>query len=339
MVIKKKVLFYGYFNIIKRAIEKEKEMMDVMKKEKIYNKLVRILPKERILIEEPMAKHTTFRIGGPADFYISASSIDEVKHVVQVCKEEDEPYYVIGNGSNLLVGDQGFRGVILQIGNKMMEIDMMHTPDQKLRVVAQAGILLSKLSMSVTNEGYRGLEFAAGIPGTLGGAVTMNAGAYGGEIKDDIVSATVLDQEGNVLVLNKEELQLSYRHSIVLENSYVVLEAVFELEPGNKEESLGLIRELNGKRKEKQPLEYPSAGSTFKRPEGHFAGKLIMDAGLRGYRVGDMAVSDKHCGFVINLGHGTAKEAKQLIEEVTHVVKETFDVTLEPEVRMIGEFN
>lgn len=299
----------------------------------INQKLKAILPEENIVRNEPLAKHTTFKIGGPAEYFVTPENEDQLKLVIKVCKESNIPYYIIGKGSNLLVGDKGYKGVIIQIYKNfdLIKID-------KNIVTAGAGVMLSRLATQAAEYNLAGLQGECGIPGTLGGAVTMNAGAYGYEIKDYIISATVLNQEGEIFTLNKEELQLAYRTSIIQKNSYIVIEAVFELPYGNKEDILAEIVEFNRKRVEKQPLEYPSAGSTFKRPVGYFAGKLIMDSGLAGYRVGDIMISMKHCGFVINVGNGTASEVRQLIEDVQHIVYEKHQVMLEPEVRIIGEF-
>ncbi|MBS5933925.1 MAG: UDP-N-acetylmuramate dehydrogenase [Clostridiales bacterium] len=299
----------------------------------INQKLKAILPEENIVRNEPLAKHTTFKIGGPAEYFVTPENEDQLKLVIKVCKESNIPYYIIGKGSNLLVGDKGYKGVIIQIYKNfdLIKID-------KNIVTAGAGVMLSRLATQAAEHNLAGLQGECGIPGTLGGAVTMNAGAYGYEIKDYIISATVLNQEGEIFTLNKEELQLAYRTSIIQKNSYIVIEAVFELPYGNKEDILAEIAEFNRKRVEKQPLEYPSAGSTFKRPVGYFAGKLIMDSGLAGYRVGDIMISMKHCGFVINVGNGTASEVRQLIEDVQHIVYEKHQVMLEPEVRIIGEF-
>lgn len=299
----------------------------------INQKLKAILPEENIVRNEPLAKHTTFKIGGPAEYFVTPENEDQLKLVIKVCKESNIPYYIIGKGSNLLVGDKGYKGVIIQIYKNfdLIEID-------KNIVTAGAGVMLSRLATQAAEHNLAGLQGECGIPGTLGGAVTMNAGAYGYEIKDYIISATVLNQEGEIFTLNKEELQLAYRTSIIQKNSYIVIEAVFELPYGNKEDILAEIAEFNRKRVEKQPLEYPSAGSTFKRPVGYFAGKLIMDSGLAGYRVGDIMISMKHCGFVVNVGNGTASEVRQLIEDVQHIVYEKHQVMLEPEVRIIGEF-
>lgn len=299
----------------------------------INQKLKAILPEENIVRNEPLAKHTTFKIGGPAEYFVTPENEDQLKLVIKVCRESNIPYYIIGKGSNLLVGDKGYKGVIIQIYKNFDWIKI-----DKNIVTAGAGVMLSRLATQAAEHNLAGLQGECGIPGTLGGAVTMNAGAYGYEIKDYIISATVLNQEGEIFTLNKEELQLAYRTSIVQKNSYIVIEAVFELPYGNKEDILAEITEFNRKRVEKQPLEYPSAGSTFKRPVGYFAGKLIMDSGLAGYRVGDIMISMKHCGFVVNMGNGTASEVRQLIEDVQHIIYEKHQVMLEPEVRIIGEF-
>jgi len=312
----------------------------------VYNNLKKEL--EEILEEgmlkeaEPMRIHTTFRIGGPARFYALPKTEEELIALIQLCNQKEVPFFILGNGSNLLVGDQGFDGVVIEVKeyfSKMKFQEVNTEKDKKsVRVTAGAGIMLAKLAREVANQSLQGFEFAAGIPGTLGGAVAMNAGAYGGEIKDHIVKAKVLTKQGNVLELTKEELELGYRRSIITKQDYIVLEAQFEFTYGDKTTILETIQDFNGRRKEKQPLEYPSAGSTFKRPEGYFAGKLIQDAGLRGFRIGDLMVSEKHCGFVVNVGNGTAAQAKELIEKVTETVEAQFGVTLEPEVRMIGEF-
>lgn len=299
----------------------------------INQKLKAILSDENIVRNEPLAKHTTFKIGGPAEYFVTPENKDQLKSVIQVCKESNIPYYIIGKGSNLLVGDKGYKGVIIQVYKNFNLIEF-----DKNIVTAGAGVMLSRLAREAAEHSLSGLQGESGIPGTLGGAVTMNAGAYGYEIRDYINSATVINQEGELITLNKEELQLGYRTSIVQKNSYVVVEAAFELISGNKEDILAEIAEFDRKRAEKQPLEYPSAGSTFKRPEGYFAGKLIMDAGLRGYRVGDIMVSEKHCGFVVNVGNGTASEVRQLISDVQRIVYEKNQVMLEPEVRFLGEF-
>ncbi len=292
-----------------------------------------ILSEEHILRNEPLAKHTTFKIGGPAAYLVTPTNKEQVKQVIEICKECDVPFYVIGKGSNLLVGDQGYRGVIIQIYKNFNRIEINGN-----QITAEAGVMLARLAKEAAEYGLSGLEGESGIPGTLGGAVTMNAGAYGYEIKDHIISATVLRQDGEFQVLDKSELQLGYRNSIIQKEGFVAIEATFQLSPGKKEEILETMKELNQRRADKQPLEYPSAGSTFKRPEGYFAGKLIMDAGLAGYRVGDIMVSDKHCGFVVNVGNGTAAQVRQLIEDVQRIVYEKNQVRLEPEVRFLGDF-
>ena len=289
------------------------------------------LPKLKLMTDEPMRDHTTFRVGGPADVFVCPDS-EELPVVLQLAKEHQIPVTVIGNGSNLLVSDRGIRGLVIEIGNRMDEIAV-----EGIRIRAGAGALLSKVAQIAAGASLGGMEFAAGIPGSIGGAVVMNAGAYGGEIKDIIVSATVLDADGNVQTLTKEELDLSYRHSCIMDKNYYVMEVEFELCSKPEEEIRSVMAELRQKRLEKQPLEFPSAGSTFKRPEGYFAGKLIQDAGLRGYQVGDAQVSEKHCGFVINRGNASAADILQLIRDVQQKVKETFGVTLETEVRILGE--
>ena len=299
---------------------------------KFQEKLSGILTKEQILVDEPMSRHTTFKAGGPADYYLIPEE-GQIVEVIQLCQEEDVPYYVIGNGSNLLVGDKGIRGVVMEIGSGISEVSLKENV-----ICAQAGISLARLAQEAARAGLTGLEFASGIPGTVGGAVVMNAGAYGGEMKDVLAWALILKPDGELQKLSAEELQLSYRHSIVPEIGGIVLQAAFQLAPGNVEQIRDKMEQLRKQRMEKQPLEYGSAGSTFKRPEGYFAGKLIMDAGLRGYRVGDAQVSEKHCGFVINRGQATATEILKLIQDVKAQVKEQFGVELEPEVKMIGEF-
>lgn len=299
----------------------------------LYRKLTEWMPEERVKKEEPMRLHTTFRVGGPADLFVSPNSVEEVRKVTALCREEGVPYYIMGNGSNLLVSDQGYRGVIIQFYKEMNDISVEGT---LLR--AQAGALLSAVANRALSESLTGFEFAAGIPGTLGGACVMNAGAYGGEMKDVLKAVTVLTQEGEVLTLSNEELELGYRTSVIARKHYIVLEAEIALSEGKKEEIQAVMDDLKERRITKQPLEYPSAGSTFKRPEGYFAGKLIQDAGLRGFQVGGAQVSEKHCGFVINKDHATAAEIAELIRQVSEKVEAQFGVKLEPEVKRLGEF-
>lgn len=305
----------------------------------IYNGLSSVLEKEKIRIDEPMSMYTTFKIGGRADFLVEPSTIEEVAAVVSLCKRVQIPYYVIGNGSNLLVGDKGYHGVIIHISSRLSRIQIEKKEGADSYVVtAESGIMLSKLSHEIALNELTGFEFASGIPGALGGAITMNAGAYGGQIKDCAVGATVIDEKGDVVHLSKEELDFGYRMSSIQKRGLIVLLAAFEFVKGDKDTIFNTISDLNSKRKEKQPLEYPSAGSTFKRPEGYFAGKLIMDSGLQGFRIGDIMVSTKHCGFVINAGQGTAKDVRKVIDHVIYTVYEKFGVRLEPEVRFLGEF-
>jgi UDP-N-acetylmuramate dehydrogenase len=295
-----------------------------------------VLPELKLLSGEPMSKHTTFRIGGPAEYY-ACPKASEVAKLLGLARECNISVTVIGNGSNLLVSDEGIRGLVVEIGEGMSRIEVK-SEDGGGRITAGAGALLSRVANAAADAGLGGMEFAAGIPGSIGGAVTMNAGAYGGEMKDILESAKVLTPSGEIKILRKDELDLSYRHSCIPGNEYIVLEAVIFLPCADKKEIREKMDELRGKRVEKQPLEYPSAGSTFKRPEGYFAGKLIMDAGLRGYTVGGAQVSEKHCGFVINRGGATAAEVRQLMRDVQDKVEAMSGVRLEPEVKMVGEF-
>lgn len=299
----------------------------------LKEKFCKLLGIEKVWVDELMSRHTTFKIGGPADYFVQPTSWQEIDAVLKVCKEEKVPYFILGNGSNLLVSDDGFRGVIIQLFRNMNEIEVNDT-----EIRAQAGALLSGIAAAAKNASLTGFEFAGGIPGTLGGAVVMNAGAYGGEMKDVLKEVTVMTKDGEIRVLQASELELGYRTSIVKKEEYLVLEAVIKLGIGDQEQIKEKMRELTEQRVSKQPLDYPSAGSTFKRPEGYFAGKLIMDSGLRGYRVGGAQVSEKHCGFVINAGGATAADVVQLMKDVSGVVKEKFDVALEPEVKFLGDF-
>ena len=290
------------------------------------------LPELVVYQQEPMKKHTTFRVGGPADLYVCPKK-QELPVILGLAKKKGHAVTVIGNGSNLLVGDKGIRGLVIEVGAQMNAVEV-----QGNILRAQAGALLSQVAAKAAAAGLGGMEFAAGIPGSVGGAVVMNAGAYGGEMKDIIEKVYVLDENGAQLELDRDALDLGYRHSCIPEKKYIVTKVVLELVPRNEAEIRSEMKELNEKRAEKQPLQYPSAGSTFKRPEGYFAGKLIMDAGLRGYQVGGAQVSEKHCGFVINKGDATAADICQLMRDVSDKVQAQFGVVLEPEVKMIGEF-
>lgn len=309
-----------------------------------YNKLQEIVSKESILLDEPMSRHTTFRIGGNADMFVSPE-IAQVPAIITLASEYQVPVTIIGNGSNLLVGDKGIRGLVLSFGKEADEV-RVEKPMQEdgvavdgVCITAGAGALLSKIAAEALKNSLTGFEFAAGIPGTLGGALVMNAGAYGGEMKDVLVSAKVLTKEGEIVELSAEELGLSYRHSCIPEKEYIVLEATIALDYGYEAAIREQMADFRNRRVDKQPLEYPSAGSTFKRPEGYFAGKLIQDADLRGYTVGGAQVSEKHCGFVINKGGATAADVCKLIADVKAIVYEKFQVEMEPEVKMIGEFS
>ena len=287
-----------------------------------------VLENIRHLTDEPMREHTTFRVGGPAKCLFLPKDVKEIKAVIDYCKENKVKYYILGNGSNVLFSDEGFDGYIIQIYSQFNSIDV-----QDGLIYAQAGALLSRIAMTARNESLTGLEFAAGIPGTLGGAIVMNAGAYDGEMKDVVEYVDILDS-GEVKRFTGSEMDFGYRHSIV-KGDMVVLGAALRLRPGVQSEIDELMQRLRLARTSKQPLEYPSAGSTFKRPEGYFAGKLIEDSGLKGYRVGDAMVSEKHCGFVINVGNATSKDIVTLIDDVKNTVNEKFGVVLEPEVKII----
>ena len=301
--------------------------------EEIKQKFCREFGSDRVLLEEPMKRHTTFRIGGPAEVFVMPGNLEEVQRILEICRTEDLPYFILGNGSNLLVSDRGYRGVVIQLDRNFGEVKVEGT-----EIHASAGALLSTIAVAARRASLTGFEFAGGIPGTLGGAVVMNAGAYGGEMKDVLRKVMVMDQSGKVFEIPAEELQMGYRTSIIKTAGYIVLGAVLSLKEGNLEEIKMLTRKLSEQRTSKQPLEYPSAGSTFKRPEGYFAGKLIMDSGLRGYRVGGAQVSEKHCGFVINKENATATDVVNLIHDVQRIVYEKFQVQLDTEVKFLGEF-
>lgn len=301
--------------------------------QEFWNQMCGIVGSDQIRADEPMKKHTTFHIGGPADYYITPHSAEEIRQVLAGCREHGIPYYILGRGSNLLVSDEGYRGAIVRIYRNYSDIDV-----EGEQITARSGALLSKIAKEAEKHALTGFEFAAGIPGTLGGAAVMNAGAYGGEMKDVLEEVTVLDGEGRILTLQRDELELGYRTSVIARKGYLVLKARMRLRFGDREEITARMEELKEKRVSKQPLDMPSAGSTFKRPQGNFAGKLIMEAGLKGFSVGDAQVSEKHCGFVINRGEATAEQVCTLMQEVIRRVEENSGVRLEPEVKMLGEF-
>jgi UDP-N-acetylmuramate dehydrogenase len=302
-------------------------------KEEIRNKFIQALGAERVIFDEPMSKHTTFRIGGPADVFAMPETYEQIGEILKLCKAEGLPFFVLGNGSNLLVSDKGYRGVIIQMDRNMQEIRL-----EGNTIRACAGALLSSIAVAARNASLTGFEFAGGIPGTLGGACVMNAGAYGGEMKDVLKEVMVMTRDGEILTLPAEKLEMGYRTSVIKKMGYLVLEAVISLEKGDEEAIRDRMKELSDLRTQKQPLDLPSAGSTFKRPEGYFAGKLIMDSGLRGCRIGGAQVSEKHCGFVVNADGATAGDVRALMDHVIQVVKEKHGVTLEPEVKFLGDF-
>jgi len=299
----------------------------------MYDYIRTIVPAERLLFHEPMSRHTTFRVGGEAECMAVVESKEELSQLVSYLGRIEQDYFVLGNGSNLLVGDKGYRGIIVKLGPRLSAVGV-----EKNHIAAGAGVLLSKVAYAARDAGLSGLEFAAGIPGSIGGAIVMNAGAYGGEMKQVVQMVRVMDKEGEILTLDNDTMEFGYRTSIIRDRPFIVLGVVLKLTPGNKEEISAKMEELMKQRKSKQPLEYPSAGSTFKRPEGYYAGKLIMDAGLRGYRIGGAQVSEKHCGFVINAGGASAADIREVIEEVQERVKDRFHVRLEPEVIFLGDF-
>lgn len=299
----------------------------------VYTALGQIVSKQDILINELMSRHTTFRTGGPASLFIRPRTTEEIKGVLKLLKRSEVDFFILGNGSNLLVSDKGYDGVVISLAN----FDDIKIEDET-KVIAQAGAMNSAIASLARDNSLTGFEFAAGIPGTIGGAMIMNAGAYGGEMKDITAKVTVLSSDGEVIKLDGQAMKFGYRTSAIKGKKFVVLSVLLELQKGNKDEIAGKMQELALKRKEKQPLEFPSAGSTFKRPEGYFAGKLIEDSGLRGFCVGGAAVSEKHCGFVINKGKATSSDIYNLIKHVQDKVYEDFSVKLEPEVIMLGEF-
>ena len=299
----------------------------------MYGYIENIIPKERLLFDEPMSKHTTFRVGGAAECMVLIEREEELLKLIPYLNQIEQDYFILGNGSNLLVGDKGYRGIVIKLGEGMNRI----TVDGD-HIYVQAGALLSQTAAAARDAELSGMEFAAGIPGSIGGGVVMNAGAYDGEMKQITESVKVMDQEGRILVLDNDTMEFGYRTSIIKNRPFIVLEVVLRMQAGLKDEIQAKMDELMARRQSKQPLNYPSAGSTFKRPEGYFAGKLIMDAGMRGYRIGDAQVSDKHCGFIVNIGKASAADVKEVIEEVQERVKERFHVNLEPEVIFLGDF-
>ena len=309
-----------------------------MTKKQLAGQLAEIAGQDAVLLDEPMKKHTTFRIGGPADIFVSPPKAEMAAPILQACEAAGVPWFILGNGSNLLVSDDGFRGVVVRIDSNLQKIYPPVTDPGTGRILirAEAGALLSKIAACARDISLEGMAFASGIPGTLGGAVTMNAGAYGGEMKQVLRRVRLLDRQLCECIEDAGRLELGYRTSRVKTEGLVVLEAELSLMEGDRVRITEEMDRLREERTSKQPLEYPSAGSTFKRPEGYFAGKLIMDAGLRGAQVGGAQVSEKHCGFVINRGGATADDVRRLMKHIRETVYGRFGVMLEPEVRFLG---
>lgn len=299
----------------------------------MYDYVKTVIPEERILFRRQMKDYTTFRVGGEADCIILVQREEELAKLVSYLNQIEEAYFILGNGSNLLVGDKGYRGVILKFDGPMEQITVDGT-----QITAKAGALLAQVAVAAREHSLTGLEFAAGIPGSIGGGVVMNAGAYEGEMKQVVEAVRVMDREGQITTLDNDTMEFGYRTSIIKNRAFIVLEVTLRLKEGDRGQIGAKMEELAALRRSRQPLEYPSAGSTFKRPDGYYAGKLIMDAGMRGYRIGGAQVADKHCGFIINTGKATAADIREVIEEVQERVKERFHVTLEPEVVFLGDF-
>ncbi len=299
----------------------------------IYDYIEKIVPQENILFDEPMSRHTTFRVGGAAKCLIKVNNKEQMKKLIPYLHMTGQNFFILGNGSNLLVGDKGYSGILVKLGDGMESVTV-----EGERMKISAGTLLSKAASAARENELTGMEFASGIPGTVGGAIVMNAGAYGGEMKQIVESVEVMNMEGEILVLDNDTMEFGYRKSVIKSRPFIVLETVLCLQKGKQEEISSKMEELSRLRREKQPLEYASAGSTFKRPEGYFAGKLIMDAGLRGFSIGGAKVSEKHCGFIVNTGNATAADIREVIDEVQQCVKAKFGVTLEREVIYLGDF-
>lgn len=301
--------------------------------ESVKEALQKFVPIENILYMEPMSQHTTFHVGGNADCFIKIADSVSLSALLNYLNRVEIPYFIMGNGSNLLVSDQGYAGIIIQFAEDFSDIRV-----EGCHLYAKAGALLSKVSTTACEYGLTGLEFAAGIPGTVGGGVVMNAGAYDGEMKQVVEWVKVLDYEGNELILSNDTMEFGYRTSAIKNNPFIVTECCFLLKEGDKSAISSKVEDFQNRRKMKQPLEYPSAGSTFKRPEGYFAGKLIADSGLRGVSIGGAQVSEKHSGFIINTGNATANDISRLIAHVQEEVYNHFSVRLEPEVIYLGKF-
>ena len=291
-----------------------------------------IVPSENILLNEPLAKHTTFKIGGPADIFINVSSTQEVSQIIKLCEENQVNLHVLGNGSNILVLDKGIRGVLVKFGHNFAKMKFENN-----RFIVGAGALLKDVANFAAQNGHSGIEFAVGIPGSIGGAVFMNAGAYEGEMSKVVESVTAINQAGEIIKYQNSEVDFSYRHSIFQDNHHIICEVTLNLGADNQTEITEKMNDFTTRRESKQPLDMPSAGSTFKRPVGYFAGTLIEQAGLKGFKVGGAMVSPKHAGFVINAGGATAQDVLDLIKEIQRIVYENHGVNLQPEVKTMGE--
>ncbi|MBI9013754.1 MAG: UDP-N-acetylmuramate dehydrogenase [Clostridiales bacterium] len=297
----------------------------------LYEKIKDIVHPERVLLNEPMSNHTSFKIGGPAAMLIEIADSSELIRLLPLLKDTNVQYFIMGNGSNLLVSDNGYKGIVIKLADYLTNVTI-----DKHEITAEAGILLSTLSKIIAKESLIGFEFASGIPGTVGGAIAMNAGAYDGEMKNCVKSVKVLTQNGEILDLTNEEMNFGYRTSDIKKYDYIVLETTFAFEKGDPKEISEKTKDFTERRTSKQPLTLPSAGSMFKRPVGYFAGKLIDDSGLRGVRIGDAQISEKHCGFVVNRGNATCREVQDLIRMVQKIVKDNYGVMLETEVKYLG---
>lgn len=299
----------------------------------VLEQLNNVLNNDEIKLNEPLSKHTTYKIGGVADYFVMPTDIEKIKECIEIAKANNVPYFVLGRGSNVLASDEGYRGMIIHLGNNFSEIEI----DEESNIItADAGASIIGVSSKAAQAGLTGLEFVCGVPGTVGGAVSMNAGCYGGEISDVLISAVILDEDGNIKKVTKEELKMDYRYSIILEKSIILLSASFKLEKGDSDEIKQRMNELNERRKKVQPLDKPNAGSVFKRPDGYFPGKLIEDAGFKGVKIGGAEVSTMHANFIVNNDNATAKDVMTLVKDIKAKVKEMEDVDLELELKLLG---
>lgn len=298
----------------------------------VLRQLTQVIPAQRIAWDEPMSRHTTFQIGGPADALVIPTSEEELQRIILFCREKKLPYYIIGKGSNLLIRDKGIRGAVIKIDQPLGHLEFSGH-----QVKAGAGLSLGELSRKVAERGLSGLEFAIGIPGSLGGALVMNAGAYDGEMKDVVTSVRVLDEKGRCFTLLADQLKFGYRHSILQGSDLIVLEATIDLTPGNPDEIQARMDDYTKRRESRQPLNLPSAGSVFRRPTGYFVGPMIEELGLKGFQVNQAQVSEMHAGFIVNQGQATAEDVITLIKIIQELAKERFGVELVPEIKIIGE--